>query len=96
MKIAIDAMGGDNAPQEIVAGACDALRADASIEKMLLVGDQEKIEALIDEMWNGRGRAELLAAGGGQRPTPMQLILHLARYAAAHSDLPKNSTAGFT
>lgn len=48
MKIAIDAMGGDNAPQEIVAGACEALRADASIEKMLLVGDQEKIEALID------------------------------------------------
>ena len=48
MKIAIDAMGGDNAPQEIVAGACDALRADASIEKMLLVGDQEKIEALVD------------------------------------------------
>ena len=42
MKIAIDAMGGDNAPQEIVAGACDALRADASIEKMLLVGDQER------------------------------------------------------
>ena len=57
---------------------------------------EEEIEALIDEMWNGRGRAELLAAGGGQRPTPMQLILHLARYAAAHSDLPKNSTAGFT
>lgn len=57
---------------------------------------EHEIEALIDEMWNGRGRAELLAAGGGQRPTPMQLILHLARYAAAHSDLPKNSTAGFT
>ncbi|HIX13448.1 MAG TPA: sporulation initiation factor Spo0A C-terminal domain-containing protein [Candidatus Anaerofilum faecale] len=57
---------------------------------------EQEIEALIDEMWNGRGRAELLAAGGGQRPTPMQLILHLARYAAAHSDLPKNSTAGFT
>ena len=48
MKIAIDAMGGDNAPQEIVAGACEALRADASIGKMLLVGDQEKIEALVD------------------------------------------------
>lgn len=57
---------------------------------------EQEIEALIDEMWNGRGRAELLAAGGGQRPTPMQLILHLAWYAAAHSDLPKNSTAGFT
>ena len=57
---------------------------------------EQEIEALIDEMWNGRGRAELLAAGGGKRPNPMQLILHLARYAAAHSDLPKNSTAGFT
>lgn len=57
---------------------------------------EQELEALISEMWNGSARAELLAAGGGQRPTPMQLILHLARYAAAHSSLPKNSTAGFT
>lgn len=49
MIIAIDAMGGDNAPKEIVAGACDALRGNAAIEKMILVGDQGKIESLIDQ-----------------------------------------------
>lgn len=49
MKIAIDAMGGDFAPKEIVAGACDALKVHDNIEKMILVGDQDQIEALIDD-----------------------------------------------
>lgn len=49
MKLAIDAMGGDHAPEAIVTGACDALKNFQSIEKMYLVGDQEKIESLIDE-----------------------------------------------
>lgn len=49
MKLAIDAMGGDHAPEAIVAGACDALKKFNSIEKMYLVGDQEKIATLIDD-----------------------------------------------
>ncbi len=57
---------------------------------------EQELEKLISEMWSGRARAELLAAGGGKRPTPMQLILHLTGYAVGHKDLPKNSTAGFT
>ena len=48
MKIAIDAMGGDNAPEEIMKGACAALREKSSIEKMIFVGDQDKIKNLIE------------------------------------------------
>ena len=39
MKIALDAMGGDYAPQNIVAGAVLALREYATISKLLLTGD---------------------------------------------------------
>ncbi|MEE0511956.1 MAG: phosphate acyltransferase PlsX [Peptococcaceae bacterium] len=49
MIISVDAMGGDNAPREIVAGACHALKTIPSIEKIILVGDQEKINAFIDD-----------------------------------------------
>ena len=48
MNIAIDAMGGDNAPIEIVAGACDALKRNDQIEKIILVGDTQTITPLID------------------------------------------------
>lgn len=40
MKIAIDAMGGDHAPQEIIAGALRALENDPSLE-LILVGSEE-------------------------------------------------------
>ncbi len=45
MKIAIDAMGGDKAPQEIVLGAVEAARQRGkSSPELVLVGDQERIE----------------------------------------------------
>lgn len=46
MRIAIDAMGGDFAPREIVAGALAAARADAATH-ILLVGDENAIQALL-------------------------------------------------
>jgi glycerol-3-phosphate acyltransferase PlsX len=45
MKIAVDAMGGDYAPQNVVAGAVDALRSISKIQRLYLVGDQNRIEA---------------------------------------------------
>src|SRR3954470_460301 len=45
MKIALDAMGGDYAPQNIVAGAVLALREYPAITKLVLTGDREKVEA---------------------------------------------------
>ncbi len=47
MKIAVDAMGGDNAPSVVVAGAVEA-SADLGIS-ILLVGDKDKIGAELDK-----------------------------------------------
>lgn len=50
VRIAIDAMGGDHAPDEIVAGA---LRASEELGvKVLLVGDPQKIEAALPPKTN--------------------------------------------
>lgn len=46
MRIAIDAMGGDNAPDEIVRGAVEA--APQIEGEVLLVGDREKIHAVLN------------------------------------------------
>lgn len=43
MKIALDAMGGDHAPEEIVKGAVLAADKYAQIEKIFLVGDKEAL-----------------------------------------------------
>ena len=44
MRIAVDAMGGDDAPCEIVAGALSAARQVNGLERLFLVGDQSAIE----------------------------------------------------
>lgn len=44
--IAIDAMGGDNAPKEIVLGGIDASRRG---HQVVLVGDQTRLETILDE-----------------------------------------------
>ncbi|MGQ0613055.1 MAG: phosphate acyltransferase PlsX [Planctomycetaceae bacterium] len=51
MRVAVDAMGGDHAPRELVAGALEAARIEPGFS-VLLVGDQARIEA------------EIAAAGG--------------------------------
>lgn len=44
MKIALDAMGGDFAPKNIVAGGIQALAEYPQIEKLFLVGDKTAVE----------------------------------------------------
>ncbi len=46
MKIIVDAMGGDHAPEEIVKGCLDALKKAKGFE-LELVGDKDRIESLI-------------------------------------------------
>ncbi|MDF2719428.1 MAG: phosphate acyltransferase [Paenibacillus sp.] len=48
MRIAIDAMGGDHAPHEIVAGVLQAAKEWTDAE-LILVGDSARIEALMSE-----------------------------------------------
>jgi glycerol-3-phosphate acyltransferase PlsX len=45
MKIALDAMGGDFGPSNLVAGAVMALREYPQIDKLYLVGDTPQVEA---------------------------------------------------
>lgn len=44
MRIAIDAMGGDNAPDEIIAGALESIELLSEDDKLILVGIREVIE----------------------------------------------------
>ncbi len=48
MRIIVDAMGGDNAPEEIVLGAVDATVSDKDVS-ITLVGDEDKIKAVLCE-----------------------------------------------
>jgi glycerol-3-phosphate acyltransferase PlsX len=69
MQIAVDAMGGDHAPQSAVAGA---LRAASEGARIVLVGDRSRIEPEIERLSRGRG-----ADAGGRVE-----IEHTAEYVA--------------
>lgn len=58
MKIIIDAMGGDNAPSEIVKGAALASRKYQS--QLVLVGDKAKIEAILKNETCDRSKIEIV------------------------------------
>jgi len=49
MRVALDAMGGDYAPQACVAGAVLALDEFPKLEKLFLVGDNDRIRAELDK-----------------------------------------------
>lgn len=46
MKVVIDAMGGDNAPFQIIKGGVDALKKHADLE-LIFCGDKERIEDIL-------------------------------------------------
>jgi len=50
MRIAIDAMGGDYAPGEIIAGAVEYLRKRRADLHLTLVGDAQKVEKCLGEL----------------------------------------------
>lgn len=62
MKIALDAMGGDFAPKNVVAGAAEALRQYAHISKLFLVGDSARIEAELKSLRFSDPRIEIVHA----------------------------------
>lgn len=72
MKIAVDAMGGDFAPYEIVRGAIDAAKAFPKIT-IVLVGDEVRIRQVLEEF--------------GQENNP-QLIIHHASEVIEMSEHP--------
>lgn len=58
MKIIIDAMGGDNAPEEIIKGAIAALN-EYNID-IILVGDENKIKGLLSSSEDNIERIEII------------------------------------
>lgn len=62
MRIAIDAMGGDNAPEEIVAGAIESVEALADDDELILVGPEDRIQALLPAPKSRRGTITVVHA----------------------------------
>ena len=62
MKVALDAMGGDHAPQASVEGAALALREFRNLDKLFLVGDEAGIRAELDKHRCSDPRIEIVHA----------------------------------
>jgi len=62
MRIAVDAMGGDFAPQNVVAGAVDALRTIGKIQKLYLVGDETRVRAELQKQPVSEARIQVVHA----------------------------------
>ena len=60
MKIAIDAMGGDNGHQVNVAGACLAINEFPILEKLYLVGDKDQIIQSLDSQKTDTKKIEIV------------------------------------
>ncbi len=61
VKIAIDAMGGDNAPFEIVKGAIAAVNANSGIS-VCLTGKKEEIDKVLKDLTFDKERVEIVEA----------------------------------
>lgn len=62
MKIALDAMGGDQAPDVTIGGARNALAAYPSIERLFLVGDESRLREGCREKKLNDSRLEIIHA----------------------------------
>ena len=61
VRVAVDAMGGDHAPEAVVQGVVDALNASKEIE-VLLVGDQTAIEKCLTGAQYDKTRLQVIHA----------------------------------
>ncbi|MHC4618472.1 MAG: phosphate acyltransferase PlsX [Planctomycetota bacterium] len=62
MRIAIDAMGGDNAPDEIIAGALESIESLAETDELILVGPAEVIEPRLPSVESREGIISVVEA----------------------------------
>ena len=61
VTVALDAMGGDNAPSEIVKGGVDAVNESKEV-RVLMVGDAERIQAELAKYTYDKERIEIVPA----------------------------------
>jgi len=62
MRIAIDAMGGDNAPDEIIAGVLESIEFLAEDDELILVGPEDEIEARLSSKPSRKGMISIVHA----------------------------------
>ncbi len=62
MRIAIDVMGGDNAPQEILAGVLEAIELLTEEDELILVGPEKEIEAGLPPATSRKGKMTIFDA----------------------------------
>jgi glycerol-3-phosphate acyltransferase PlsX len=76
MRIALDAMGGDFAPREVVRGAVDAVRGLSGISKVFLVGDESAVKRELDACGGASPKLEIRHASQavGMEETPALAI----------------------
>jgi len=96
MKLAIDAMGGDFAPQNIVAGAVEALHDNSHITHLHLVGDKTRVEAELRKLGSPDSRIEIVHASEviEMDDSPTQAVRRKKDSSMSRAiDLVKNGTA---
>jgi len=62
MRIAIDAMGGDDAPEEIIAGVLESIELLAEDDELILVGPKNEIEARLPSKSSRKGKISIVDA----------------------------------
>ncbi|MBW8039684.1 MAG: phosphate acyltransferase PlsX [Planctomycetes bacterium] len=62
MRIAIDAMGGDNAPDEIIAGVLESMELLGENDELILVGPQDVIESQLPPVKSHKGAVRVVHA----------------------------------
>ena len=85
-KVAVDAMGGDNAPAELVKGAVDAVNGRSDI-KVLLVGQQDVVNKELEKYTypkehRGRtcGGSDRDGRAAGERDPQEEAVVYCSRY----------------
>jgi glycerol-3-phosphate acyltransferase PlsX len=77
MRIALDAMGGDHAPEVVVTGAREALRRHAGLERLFLVGDETTVAVATDLVKSGEAAAVISAGNTGAAVAAATIKLRL-------------------
>ena len=62
MRIAIDAMGGDNAPDDIISGALESIELLGEKDELILVGPRERIEPQLPSLKSREGAITVVDA----------------------------------
>ena len=105
MRIAIDAMGGDHAPGEIIAGAIEARKVLGSEDELVLIGDEAIINTHLNQLGASAGTFRIFHAPDmiGMDESPVEALrrkpkssIAMMAHAASHRQVDAVLSAGNT